>query len=94
MKYLHIVYLYKLVTHSVESVGKNYSKQNAQIIDAQNVIPDHQFGFRKKHSTIEQCNRVYSIARDALKKRSIALQSSLTLAKLLIKFGIQDFSIS
>ena len=39
------------------------------IIDAQNVIPDHQFGFRKKHSTNEQCNRVYSIARDALEKK-------------------------
>ena len=63
------------------------------IIDAQNVFPD-QFGFRKKHSPIEQCNRVYSIARDALEKRSIVLQSSLTLAKLLIKFGIQDFYIS
>lgn len=36
------------------------------IIEEKGIIPDHQFGFRKHHSTIEQCNRVYKIARDSL----------------------------
>lgn len=39
------------------------------IVDATKVIPDHQFGFRKHHSTIEQCNRVYSYAREAMEKK-------------------------
>ena len=28
------------------------------ILEAENIIPDHQFGFREKHSTIEQIHRV------------------------------------
>lgn len=39
------------------------------IINDRQLIPDHQFGFRKQHSTIEQVNRVYKIARDALEEK-------------------------
>ena len=31
-----------------------------------NIIPNHQFGFREGHSTIEQVHRVYNTLRDAL----------------------------
>ena len=31
------------------------------VIDTQNLIPDHQFGFRKKHGTIEQVHRIVDI---------------------------------
>ena len=43
-------------------------KRLDHIIQEKNIIPDHQFGFRKQHSTVEQVNRVYSIARSALEK--------------------------
>lgn len=41
-------------------------KRLQPIISHQNLIPDHQFGFRQYHSTTEQVNRVYKIARKAL----------------------------
>ena len=56
------------------------------IIDAKNVIPDHQLGFRKK-------NRPPGFIKslEMLWKKNGVLQASLILTKLLIKFGIQDF---
>ena len=44
-------------------------KRIQPIIDEQKLIPDHQFGFRQKHSTIEQVNRVFTIARRALEEK-------------------------
>ena len=41
-------------------------KRILPVIDEYNLIPDHQFGFRRKHSTVEQVNRVYSTARKAI----------------------------
>ena len=41
-------------------------KRLCPIITCRKLIPDHQFGFRQYHSTTEQVNRVYSIARKAL----------------------------
>ncbi|CAG4981135.1 unnamed protein product [Colias eurytheme] len=38
-------------------------------IDSDQVIPDHQFGFRRKHSTIEQVHRVYHTVRHCLEKK-------------------------
>ena len=38
------------------------------IIEQKCIIPVHQFGFRKHNSTIEQVNRIYSIARNDIKK--------------------------
>ena len=43
-------------------------KRITPIIQQKNIIPDHQFGFRKHHSTIEQVNRVYSIARNSIEE--------------------------
>ena len=39
------------------------------ILDTQNIVPDHQFGFRYKHGTPEQCHRVVQVARNALEKK-------------------------
>ena len=36
-------------------------KRLDHIIGEKNNIPDHQFGFRKHHSIVEQVNRVYTI---------------------------------
>ena len=41
------------------------------IVESKNLIPTHQFGFRKKHGTIEQVNRVVSKIRRALEDKSI-----------------------
>lgn len=38
-------------------------------MDACNVIPTHQFGFRQTHSTTEQVHRVYQTARQSLEQR-------------------------
>jgi hypothetical protein len=38
-------------------------------LDNDHVIPDHQFGFRKQHSTVEQVHRVYSTIRQSLEKK-------------------------
>jgi hypothetical protein len=38
-------------------------------LDMDQIIPDHQFGFRKKHSTIEQVHRVYSTIRQSLESK-------------------------
>lgn len=38
-------------------------------LDACHIIPDHQFGFRKHHSTIEQVHRVYCTIRHCLERK-------------------------
>lgn len=38
-------------------------------LDMDQVIPDHQFGFRKHHSTVEQVHRVYNTIRECLEKK-------------------------
>lgn len=35
-------------------------------IEERNIIPEHQFGFRNQHSTVEQANRVYNTIANAL----------------------------
>lgn len=38
------------------------------ILEEKNVIPDHQFGFRNGHSTVEQVHRVINVLTQALEK--------------------------
>lgn len=39
------------------------------ILDALNILPDHQFGFRHGHGTSEQCHRVVKTIRDSLENK-------------------------
>ena len=39
------------------------------ILDANNIIPDHQFGFRHNHGTPEQCHRIINEIRNALENK-------------------------
>lgn len=39
------------------------------IISEQSIIPDHQFGFRQEHATIEQIHRVCQTIRNALERK-------------------------
>ena len=50
---------------SVQNFGKVW-ESILPVIHEYNLIPDHQFGFRLKHSTIEQINTVFSTARKAI----------------------------
>ena len=39
------------------------------IIEERNIIPQHQFGFRKKHSTVEQIHRIVETVNHAFEAR-------------------------
>lgn len=39
------------------------------VIASQNLIPHHQFGFRKKHSTIEQIHRIVTLIRSTFEQK-------------------------
>jgi hypothetical protein len=41
------------------------------IIERKNLIPNHQFGFRSKHSTIDQVHRITNIIENTLEKKSL-----------------------
>lgn len=44
-------------------------KRLLPILDALNILPDHQFGFRHGHGTSEQCHRVVKTIRESLEKK-------------------------
>ena len=44
-------------------------KRINKIIKQNSLVPNHQFGFRQHHSTVEQINRVYQYARNSLEKK-------------------------
>lgn len=44
-------------------------KKMEPVLQANNVIPDHQFGCRQKHSTVEQVHRVVAEVQQALDKK-------------------------
>lgn len=43
----------------------------AEMIDLNDVIPDHQFGFRQKHSTIQQSHRIVAKIRETLEEKKM-----------------------
>ena len=64
-------------------------KRLKRLLTSQQLIPDHQFGFRPRHGTTEQAHRlVHKIHEDVQHKRYSAPQLLLILAKHLIRFGI------
>jgi len=58
-------------------------------INTNNILPDNQFGFRSKHSTIHQVHRVVGAITFALKKSYFAHVHSLTSRKPLIEYGMK-----
>lgn len=44
-------------------------KRLLPVLESKNIIPEHQFGFRHKHGTPEQCHRIVSHIRDALENK-------------------------
>lgn len=46
-----------------------FLKRLLPILETKNIIPDHQFGFRHKHGTPEQCHRVIKVINEAFEKK-------------------------
>jgi hypothetical protein len=46
-------------------------KRLKPIIERKNLIPNHQFGFRSKHSTIDQVHRITNIIEIALEEKKV-----------------------
>ena len=44
---------------------------------SRSIIPDHQFGFRENHSTVEQVHRVYNIIRNTLENKQYCVAAFL-----------------
>ena len=44
-------------------------KRLLPILEKQQIIPEHQFGFRHKHGTPEQCHRIVEIITDAFERK-------------------------
>lgn len=51
------------------------------IIEERRLIPPHQFGFRAKHSTIEQVHRITKVIEDALENKKICTGTFLDVAQ-------------
>lgn len=56
-------------------------KRMKPIIERNNVIPNHQFGFRNKHATIDQVHRITNIIEKALEEKNICSAIFLDVAQ-------------
>lgn len=56
-------------------------KRLKPIIEVKQIIPEHQFGFRSKHSTIEQVHRVTNIINKALEEKKYCCGVFLDIAQ-------------
>ena len=50
---------------------KLFLKQLIPIITSNQLIPNHQFGFREKHSTVDEINRITDIVENAFEEKKI-----------------------
>jgi len=65
-------------------------KRLKPIIERKSLIPNHQFGFRSKHSTIYQVHRKTNTIEKALEEKKFAPQSFWMWRKPLIRYGTRD----
>ena len=56
-------------------------KRLKPIIERQNLIPNHQFGFRQKHSTIDQVHRITNTIEQALEEKLVCSSIFLDVAQ-------------
>ena len=56
-------------------------KRLKPIIEKQNLIPNHQFGFREKHSTIDQVHRITNIIEQTLEEKKVCSTVFLDVAQ-------------
>lgn len=60
---------------------KLFSKRLNLVIERDKLIPNHQFGFRQKHSTIDQIHRVVHTIENAIEKKEICTAVFLDVSK-------------
>ena len=58
-----------------------YLKRLMPLIEERKLIPDHQFGFRQKHSTIEQIHKVVDVIEKALENKKVVSAVFLDVAQ-------------
>ena len=51
------------------------------ILDATHIIPQHQFGFRRQHSTLDQVHRITAIIEQALEEKQVCATMFLGVAQ-------------
>jgi len=56
-------------------------KRLKPIIEKRKLIPQHQFGFRSKHSTIDQVHRIVSVIEKSLEEKKICTALFLDVAQ-------------
>lgn len=56
-------------------------KRLSKIIEERRLIPNHQFGFRNKHSTIDQVHRITNIVEKALEEKQVCSALFLDVAQ-------------
>lgn len=56
-------------------------KRLKPILEQKNLIPDYQFGFREKHSTIDQIHRISNVIEKALEERKVCSTIFLDVAQ-------------
>jgi hypothetical protein len=60
---------------------KLFLKRMKLIIERKNLIPNHQFGFREKHTTIEQVHRITNVIEMALEEKKVCSAIFLDVAQ-------------
>lgn len=60
---------------------KLFLKRLKPIIERNDLIPEYQFGFREKHSTIDEVHRIASIIKRALEDKEICIALFLDVAQ-------------
>ena len=56
-------------------------KRLKPILDEKQIIPTHQFGFRNKHSTIDEVHRITTIIEKALEEKQVCSTIFLDVAQ-------------
>ena len=58
-----------------------FLKEITPFVERKRLIPDHQFGFRKKHGTVEQVHRVVDIINTAFDEKKYCTSVFLDIAQ-------------
>jgi hypothetical protein len=63
-------------------------------LDGHQLIPNHQFGFRQRPSTIEQTHRIVQWINEALEHKQYCSAAFLYITQVLDKYGTLDYCTS